>query len=376
MADQRCDLALLARVGRLDGRVGRVLASVGVVIVLVLRVVLRVGRLLVSLVGLLVTVVLLFAALEGLDTRLEVVHFPCVTLFVPCGRLARPFTSLYLPVTKPTTMPITGNSSYIPTTEEFLEHWALANGLLTPPAEITMPGAPLGFPTVVNRSTLEALLTDLQLQVAVIQSKANGVALVRGDLAIRQGALLDLFGQFTDKVRGNLPGTKWIGAVPLVPTEGDAQSRFCDPMDDAVDLWLRINTEQALGVGVALVLRDGVTQAQFATKVAEMKTVWRDLKRVDLELKLARGQRDAIQDRIYPILKQYRVVLPTFFAAGSAIVESLPRLTPEPGSDAVAGGGDGCVEWGNEQGGDYFRDPGAGGDEVAAAVVFAGGELE
>jgi hypothetical protein len=229
-------------------------------------------------------------------------------------------------------MPWSGNSSAIPTTEEFISHWTAANALLPPLSPIVMPGVPLGFPTEVNISTLEALLTDLQSQVATIQSKANGAALVRGDLKLRQVALLDQFGQFTDKVRGNLSGTKWIGAVPLAPTEGDAQSRFCDPMDDAVDLWLRINTEQALGVGKVLTLRDGTTQAQFVTKVAELKQVWRDLKGADLDLKLARGQRNTIMEKIYPILKQYRVVLPTFFAAGSAIVESLPRLTPEPGS--------------------------------------------
>jgi hypothetical protein len=229
-------------------------------------------------------------------------------------------------------MPWSGNSSTIPTTEEFIEHWAAANALLGPASPIVMPGAPLGFPTEVNWSTLAALLTDLETQVATIQSKANGAALVRGDLKLRQVALLDQFGQFTDKVRGNLSGTKWIGAVPLAPTEGDAQSRFCDPMDDAADLWLRINTEQALGVGKVLTLRDGTTQAQFATMVQELKTAWRALKTADLELKLARGQRNTIQDKIYPILKQYRVVLPTYFAAGSAIVESLPRLTPEPGS--------------------------------------------
>ena len=67
----------------------------------------------------------------------------------------------------------------------------------------------------------------------------------------------------------------------------------------------------------------------------ELKQAWRDLKTADLELKLARGQRDAIQAKIYPILKQYRMVLPTYFAPGSAIVASLPRLTPEPGSTPV-----------------------------------------
>jgi hypothetical protein len=229
-------------------------------------------------------------------------------------------------------MAIQGNASYIPTTEEFIAHWGAANGLLTPPEQVVLPGAPLGWPTEVNQSVLEGLLTDLANQVVTIQSKANGAALVRGDLAIKQGALLAWFGQFTDKVRGKLPGTKWINALPYMPTAGDAQSRFCDPMDDVSDLWARLNADQALGPGVALVLRDGTTQGDFTAKVGELKALWRSLKQADLELKLARGQRDAVQARIYPILKSYRVVLPTYFAPGSAIVVSLPRLTPEAGT--------------------------------------------
>lgn len=231
-----------------------------------------------------------------------------------------------------TIMAWTGNSTAVSTTEEFYQHWMAANVLLPPGADVEMAGPPLGFETDVVADTLESLLNDLLGQVTLVQSKANGASLARGELKTQQVALLDLFGQFADKVRGNLSGTKWVNALPLAPSEGDAQSRFCDPMDDAVDLWLRINTGEALGAGKVLVLRDGTTQALFATKVADIKTAWRALKVAELDLKLARGERNSTMAKIYPILRQYRVVLPTYFPAGSAIVESLPRLTPEPGS--------------------------------------------
>lgn len=226
----------------------------------------------------------------------------------------------------------TGNSTAISTTEEFLEHWTAADTLLGAGNELVMPGEPLGFTSEVSAETLDGLLNDLQVAVTGVQSKANGLTLARGELKAQQAALLDLFGQFADKVRGNLGGTKWVPPLPLAPTEGDAQSKFCDPMDDAADLWLRINAAQALGVGKVLELRDDVTQAIFSTKVGDMKEAWRVLRRAELDLKLARGERNTMMAKIYPVLKQYRVVLPTYFAAGSAIVASLPRLTPEPGS--------------------------------------------
>ena len=229
-------------------------------------------------------------------------------------------------------MAISGNASYLPTTQDFCDHWAQADAALVPAPGITMPGGPLGWPTEVNASTLNGLLSALEIETTNIQSKINGLELARGTSVTQQSELLDLLGQFTDKVRGNLSGTKWIDALPLLPSIGDAQSRFCDPLDDAQDLWLRINVEQVLGVGVVLVLRNGVTQAQFATKVAALKVTWRSVGQAELALKLARGHRNQIQGRIYPILKQYRVVLPTYFAPDSPIVASLPRLTPEPGA--------------------------------------------
>ena len=48
-----------------------------------------------------------------------------------------------------------------------------------------------------------------------------------------------------------------------------------------------------------------------------------------------------MQDLIQPVLRSYRQVLPTKFAKTHALVESMPRLTPEPGStpDAVTANG-------------------------------------
>ena len=53
------------------------------------------------------------------------------------------------------------------------------------------------------------------------------------------------------------------------------------------------------------------------------------------------GDRNALQDLIYPVLKAYRVTVPTMFAANSPLITSLPKLTPDPGStpDAVLANG-------------------------------------
>ncbi len=236
-------------------------------------------------------------------------------------------------------MPISGSASYGTTGQEFFDHWQAADAALGAAGPLVLPGRPLGWPTDVNSSVLGGLLADWDNKVSAIQSAVNGLELGRGELVIQQGEMLDLLGQFTDKVRGLLSGTKWINAVPLQPSIGDAQSRFCAPLDDAEDLWERINTEQALGVGKVLELQDRTVNpvvamplATFATRLATMKARWRGNSRLELDLKLARGERDAIQVRMYPIMLNYRLVLPANFGPGTPIGDSLPRLTPEKGS--------------------------------------------
>ncbi len=57
-----------------------------------------------------------------------------------------------------------------------------------------------------------------------------------------------------------------------------------------------------------------------------------------LGLKLAREERNDIQETIHARLVSYRKAVPSFFEKGSALIESLPRLSPKPGHtpDAVS----------------------------------------
>lgn len=204
---------------------------------------------------------------------------------------------------------------------------------------LTLPGKPLGWAADVTAATLATLLTNWNIKVSAIQSAVNGLELGRGELEIMQREMMELLGQFTDKVRGLLSGTKWVNAVPLHPSVGDSQSRFLAPLDDAEDLWLRIDGDEALGPGKVLALQDrSVTPpvplllAAFSAKLVALKEQWRSNSRRELELKLARGERDAIQERMYPIMLNYRLVLPTYFGPGTPLGDSLPRLTPEKGS--------------------------------------------
>jgi hypothetical protein len=62
-----------------------------------------------------------------------------------------------------------------------------------------------------------------------------------------------------------------------------------------------------------------------------LRTAYATLTTAEVELKTSREKRNDLQDQAYEILKAYRLRVPTAVPAGNALVDSLPRLTPEGG---------------------------------------------
>ncbi len=224
-------------------------------------------------------------------------------------------------------MPISGPTSFVPVTEECLGHWAAVDTALGAGNEVVLPGA-------VNRAALQTKLNALVAKQADVQAKLNAEEVARGDVELKRQDLLLRANQFNDKIRGMFPGSKWVRALPSVPTITEAQSKFVQPLDDIGNLWGLINADPATPAAVSLL--GGYLVAAFLAEVTGLKTASTTLNIARSNTKIALEERNDLQDAIYEILKNYRQVMPTFFAPDHALVESLPRLTPEPGSTPAA----------------------------------------
>jgi hypothetical protein len=228
-------------------------------------------------------------------------------------------------------MPISGPTSYVPTAEEFSGHWEAADTTLGVGNEIVLPGA-------VARAGLVAKIAALVAKRAGVQAKLNVQEAARGDIDIRKTGLLLRANQFNDKVRALYAGSKWERALPRVPAFNDGQGNFTEPLDDAAALWLMINDDPGIP---DLTLLGAYVRATFATDITALNAAYTTYNSSGAGVTVVREERNDIQDEIYAILKKYRQAVPTYFAATHAIVESLPRLSPEPGStpDAVTANG-------------------------------------
>jgi len=222
-------------------------------------------------------------------------------------------------------MAISGPASYVPTADEFISHWGLADAALGAGNEIALAGG-------VSLATLTTKKNALVAKRLVLQAKLTLLEVARGDIEGRKQTLLGLFNKFTDRVRSLHAGTKFERALPTAPGIGEGQGNFTDPLDVAASLWKLINDDPALADIVVL----GVTQAQFVTQIADLKTAYTTRTDAGTVADVTREERNDIQDEIYDILKNYRQALPTHFATGNALIDSLPRLTPEPGATPEA----------------------------------------
>lgn len=229
-------------------------------------------------------------------------------------------------------MPISGPTSYMSTTEFFLAHWLACDTSLGVGNEIRVTGG-------VGRLALQALLDTLGLKRTEVQSDLIDQEIAREEVEIRKAGLLLRINQFNERIRGAFSGSKWIRVLPLVPNISDAQSKFTDPLDSAARLWLRINNDDPMLPAVTL--QGGYTQATFVADIAALKAAYTILNAAVVDAKISLEGRNDLQDQIYPVLKDYRSTMPTHFTKGHALIDSLPDLTPAPGStpDAVTANG-------------------------------------
>lgn len=218
-------------------------------------------------------------------------------------------------------MPISGPSSYVPTAEAFITHWGLADTALGAGNEIALAGG-------VTRTMLVTRKDSLVAKRILLQTKLTDLEVARGDIDVRKTAVRELMAKFNDRVRSLYAGTKWERALAVVPGVNEGLGNLTDPLDSTAALWKLINDDPALSDIVIL----GATQAQFVTQVADLKTAFKTRTDAGIVCDVTREERNDLQDEIYQILKNYRQALPTHFASGHALADSLPALTPEPGA--------------------------------------------
>ncbi len=220
---------------------------------------------------------------------------------------------------------ITGPSSYISTIDLFSAHWAAVNlDPLAAPSLLTRDGTPLaGLANVRN---------DLALATQDVEDRLNDKEINRARVENAKRSLLVRSQELGRRLRGVLPtDSPFLKALPDLPVQTSAQEIFLKPMRDLANLWNRVNDDAS-----DLELSGDYTADNFKTEVANLITLYSLLSQAEMDLKIAREKRNALQNEAKKILSAYRPAVEGLFPPGSPLVVTIPLLyapagrTPEP----------------------------------------------
>lgn len=234
-------------------------------------------------------------------------------------------------------MPITGPTSYPPVVASFINHWTDANALLGS-SPVTLNKDAIGAATDADITTLQALSGQLDFVRDTVATVALDLSILRAEGEAMKVDLHAKLNDFNSAVRADHPNSAYARVLPAVPSINEGRGRFLRPLRDAVKLWAKVNTYRTANGSGALVLKGGVNTGSFNSSAESLELKYDAVEESEQQLSLEIQNRNDVQELIYPILRAYRAKLPTAFAAGSAIVTTLPALSPSPGSTPAAPG--------------------------------------
>jgi hypothetical protein len=225
-------------------------------------------------------------------------------------------------------MPLSSLGSYIPTLNEFLAHWELVNKALGA-SPLTLPGGYAVAHLTTDRDVLQTLITN-------IETANNAVQQAAAERDQQLAPLRERLRQFRAFVRGRLAGTVHVPSLPKMPPTHANESIVLRALDDMANGWSRINARPPSGFTAPLTLTGGYTLALFQTEVAALRTAYGMVTSANEAARFARDQRDEMVSRLRQRLVQYRQTVLGTFAAGHALLTSLPALSPPAGSTPEA----------------------------------------
>ena len=234
-------------------------------------------------------------------------------------------------------MPIQGPTSYFTVVPLFTLHWSDANAANGGVA-ITLNKDETGTVTDTTLADLQALFSSLELLRDNVENKAQDVGIQSAVVTGMKEFMLAKMNDFNTKMRADYASSPYGRNLSDVPQVTSGRDAFLKPMRDTNRLWAKVNLWLVSLSKPELKIKGDYQQAAFNSALDTLRTAWNDWESLEQDWSLDIQKRNDAQDVIYPILKVYRLKIPSIFAEGSAILDTLPLLTPVAGSTPQAPG--------------------------------------
>jgi len=212
--------------------------------------------------------------------------------------------------------------------DQYVAHWTSVN--------VALGATPLILRGAYALANLNTDRTAIATAFAAVQTADNTRQIAASDRDIKLAALKEKLRQFRAAVQGQIAGTAYVNALPVIPSASKTVGDWFNAFDDMNNLWTQINAATIAGFTGPLKLSGGYLIAAFGTDYTALKTVYTAVTTATKNATIAREQRNDLLDVVYNRLKEYTPFVNGLFPAGHALIASLPKLSPPPGSTPKA----------------------------------------
>jgi hypothetical protein len=230
-------------------------------------------------------------------------------------------------------MPITSIGSYLTTANAIDAHWTDVNA-----DRVANTLTPLVLPVLYSLADFQDDRDALQATLIAHEDLENAMQLAIGDRDAQKENVRERLRQFRAAGKLYFAGSSYLQATPTMPLMNTNESRFLRPLNDMASLWTRLNAETGIaGFTPPLLLAGGYSAAGFAADLTTLRANYMAVTNADSDLDIARKQRDVQLGSIRERIQKYRTAIEFEYGPGHPFTESLPDLSPAPGStpDAV-----------------------------------------
>jgi hypothetical protein len=225
-------------------------------------------------------------------------------------------------------MAISSIASYLATMDQFVDHWTAVNASVSP-AVLTLQGGYLLADFAADRAAIDTAITN-------VETADNGRQLASADRDLKKGSARSRLGQYRATVTGVLAGTPYVNTLPLLPPFKNPAGPQLKALDDMANGWDRINTDTIAGFTPPLLLAGAYALAGFTTELAALRAAFIAATNGEDDSRQARALRNALLAPAKARMVQYRSAVKGILPAGDPLLNTIPAVTPPPGSTPAA----------------------------------------
>lgn len=224
-------------------------------------------------------------------------------------------------------MPLEDVGSYGPVMNEIGIHWGKVNLALggTSATDLKLEA---GF----TLAMFLLLRDEIQAKIAAIEGFENGRQIAADQRDALKIALRDHLAQFRAMLRVQLAKSKYASSAPVLPELTLGESKFMAAFDDAADLWGRIDADATVAGFTPPLVIAGYTRAAFVTDIAAMRAAFLAVLTAENDKRMGIKDRETLLDTAREYMVQYRAGVEGLLGPKHTLTQTLPVITPPPGS--------------------------------------------